>query len=79
MTKIDIFIPIKNNSDWFNYLTLLNQLPYINKVRIAGLKSDVGKVNILFQGTKNTFITILNEKGLKLKQVNQEFILIKRK
>ena len=79
LTKIDIFIPIKNNSDWFNYLTLLNQLPYINKVRIAGLKSDVGKVNILFQGTKNTFITILNEKGLKLKQVNQEFILIKRK
>ena len=64
LTKINIFIPIKKSSDWYNNLRILNELPYINKVMVASLKPKVGKVNILFQGTKNTFVTILNEKGL---------------
>lgn len=79
LTNIDIFIPIKKTNDWFKNLELLNELPYINKVKITGLKHNVGKVKILFQGTKNTFVTILNEKGFRLKQVNNEFILIDRK
>ena len=59
-------------------MSLFNNLPYIKKIDIIGLKSDVGKVGLTFQGTNNTFFNILNEKGYKLKQVNDEFILIKK-
>ena len=64
--------------DWSNSLLLLNNLPYMKKINIIGLKEDVGKVSLAFQGTNNTFFNILNEKGYKLKQVNDEFILIKK-
>ena len=47
-------------------------------INIIGLRGDVGKVSLGFQGTNNTFFNILNEKGYKLKQVNDEFILIKK-
>ena len=56
----------------------LNNLPYITEINIIGLRGDVGKVSLGFQGTNNTFFNILNEKGYKLKQVNDEFILIKK-
>ena len=78
ITFIDVFIPIKKMQDWSNALLLLNNLPYMKKIHIIGLKGDVGKVSLAFQGTNNTFFNILNEKGYKLKQVNDEFILIKK-
>ena len=78
ITFIDIYIPIQKMQDWSNSLSLLNNLPYIKKLDIVGLKGDVGKVSLTFQGTNNTFFNILNEKGYKLKQVNDEFILIKK-
>ena len=78
ITFIDIYIPIKKMQDWSNALLLLNNLPYMKKIQIIGLKGDVGKVSLTFQGTNNTFFNILNEKGYKLKQVNDEFILIKK-
>ena len=78
ITFIDLYIPIQRMQDWSNSLLLLNRLPYIKRIDIVGLKGDVGKINLSFQGTKNTFFNILNEKGYKLKQVNNEFILIKK-
>ena len=78
ITFIDVYIPIKKMQDWSNALLLLNNLPYMKKIHIIGLKGDVGKVSLTFQGTNNTFFNILNEKGYKLKQVNDEFILIKK-
>ena len=78
ITFIDIYIPIKKMQDWSNALLLLNNLPYMKKIQIIGLKGDVGKVSLTFQGTNNTFFNILNEKGYKLKQVNDEFILIRK-
>ena len=78
ITFVDIFIPIQKNKDWSNSLSLLNNLPYMKKIDVIGLKGDVGKVSISFQGTNNTFFNILNEKGYKLKQINDEFILIKK-
>jgi len=78
ITFIDIYIPIQKMQDWSNSLSLLNNLPYIKKLDIVGLKGDVGKVSLTFQGTNNTFFNILNEKGYKLKQVNDEFILIRK-
>ena len=78
ITFIDIYIPIQKMQDWSNSLLLLNNLPYMKKIDIIGLKGDVGKVNLAFQGTNNTFFNILNEKGYKLKQINDEFILIKK-
>ena len=77
-TFIDVYIPIKKMQDWSNALLLLNNVPYMKKIHIIGLKGDVGKVSLTFQGTNNTFFNILNEKGYKLKQVNDEFILIKK-
>ena len=50
----------------------------MKNIDIVGLKGDVGKISLAFQGTNNTFFNILNEKGYKLKQVNDEFILLKR-
>ena len=50
----------------------------MKKIDVIGLKGDVGKVSLAFQGTNNTFFNILNEKGYKLKQINDEFILIKK-
>ena len=78
ITFIDVYIPIQKMQDWSNSLQLLNNLPYMKKIDIIGLKSDVGKVSLSFQGTNNTFFNILNEEGYKLKQVNDEFILIKK-
>ena len=78
ITFIDVYIPIQKMQDWSNSLQLLNNLPYMKKIDIIGLKSDVGKVSLAFQGTNNTFFNILNEEGYKLKQVNDEFILIKK-
>ena len=78
ITFIDIYIPIQKMQDWSNSLSLLNNLPYIKKIDIVGLKGDVGKVSLTFQGTNNTFFNIINEKGYKLKQVNDEFILIRK-
>ena len=75
---IDIFIPIENMQDWSKSLELFKGLPYIKKIDIIGLKKDVGKVSLAFQGTNNTFFNVLNEKGFKLKQVEDEFILIKK-
>ena len=78
ITFIDIYIPIQKMQDWSNSLSLLNNLPYMKKIQIIGLKGDVGKVSLTFQGTNNTFFNILNEKGYKLKQFNDEFILIRK-
>ena len=78
ITFVDIFIPIQKSKDWSNSLNLLSNLPYMKKIDVIGLKGDVGKVSLAFQGTNNTFFNILNEKGYKLKQVNDEFILIKK-
>ena len=78
ITFVDVYVPIQRMQDWSNSLLLLNNLPYMNKINIIGLKEDVGKVSLGFQGTNNTFFNILNEKGYKLKQVNDEFILIKK-
>ena len=78
ITFVDVYIPIQRKQDWSNSLQLLNTLPYMKKINIIGLKADVGKVSLAFQGTNNTFFNILNEKGFKLKQVNDEFILIKK-
>ena len=78
ITFIDIYIPIKKMQDWSNALLILNNLPYMKKIQIIGLKGDVGKVSLTFQGTNNTFFNILNEKGYKLKQVNDEFILVRK-
>ena len=78
ITLIDVYIPIQKMQDWSNSLLLLNNLPYMKNIDIVGLKGDVGKISLAFQGTNNTFFNILNEKGYKLKQVNDEFILIKK-
>ena len=78
LTFVNVYIPIQRKQDWSNTLKLLNTLPYMKKINIVGLKSYVGKVSLTFQGTNNTFFNILNEKGFKLKQVNDEFILIKK-
>ena len=78
ITFVDVYIPIQRMQDWSNSLLLLNNLPYMKKINIVGLRGDVGKVSLGFQGTNNTFFNILNEKGYKLKQVNDEFILIKK-
>ena len=78
ITFVDVYIPIQRMQDWSNSLQLLNNLPYMKKITIIGLRGDVGKVSLGFQGTNNTFFNILNEKGYKLKQVNDEFILIKK-
>lgn len=78
ITFVDVYIPIQRMQDWSNSLQLLNNLPYMKKINIIGLRGDVGKVSLGFQGTNNTFFNILNEKGYKLKQVNDEFILIKK-
>ena len=78
ITFVDVYIPIQRMQDWSNSLQLLNNLPYMKKINIVGLRGDVGKVSLGFQGTNNTFFNILNEKGYKLKQVNDEFILIKK-
>ena len=78
LTFVNIYIPIQRKRDWSNTLQLLNTLPYMKKINIIGLKAYVGKVSLTFQGTNNTFFNILNEKGFKLKQVNDEFILIKK-
>ena len=78
VTFVDLYIPIQRMQDWSNSLLLLNNLPYMKKINIIGLRGDVGKVSLGFQGTNNTFFNILNEKGYKLKQVNDEFILIKK-
>ena len=78
ITFVDVYIPIQRMQDWSNSLLLLNNLPYMKKINIIGLRGDVGKVSLGFQGTNNTFFNILNEKGYKLKQVNDEFILIKK-
>ena len=78
ITFVDIYIPIQRKKDWSNSLQILNAIPYMKKIDIVGLKGNVGKVNIAFQGTNNTFFNILNEKGFKLKQVNDEFILLRK-
>ncbi len=78
ITFVDVYIPIQRMQDWSNSLLLLNTLPYMKKINIIGLRGDVGKVSLGFQGKNNTFFNILNEKGYKLKQVNDEFILIKK-
>ena len=78
ITFVDVYIPIQRKQDWSNSLQLLNTLPYMKKIDIIGLKGNVGKVSLTFQGTNNTFFNILNEKGFKLKQVNDEFILVKK-
>ena len=78
ITFVDVYIPIQRKQDWSNSLQLLNTLPYMKKIDIIGLKRNVGKVSLTFQGTNNTFFNILNEKGFKLKQINDEFILIKK-
>ena len=78
ITFVDVYIPIQKIQDWSNSLLLFNNLPYMKKIDIIGLKGNVGKVSIAFQGTNNTFFNILNEKGYKLKQINDEFILIKK-
>ena len=78
ITFVDVYIPIQKMEDWSNSLLLLKNIPYMKKIDIIGLKGDVGKLNLVFQGTNNTFFNILNEKGYKLKQVNDEFILIKK-
>ena len=56
ITFIDIYIPIKKMQDWSNALLLLNNLPYMKKIQIIGLKGNVGKVSLTFQGTNNTFL-----------------------
>ena len=78
ITFVDVYIPIKKIQDWSSSLLLFNNIPYMKKIDIIGLKGDVGKVSLAFQGTNNTFFNILNEKGYKLKQVKDEFILIKK-
>ncbi len=78
ITNIDIFIPINEINDWSNSLFLLKNIPYIKKIDIIGLKAKVGKIKLSFQGTKNTFFNILNEKGFKLIQAKDDFILIKK-
>ena len=78
ITFFDIFIPIQKMQDWSNSLLLLDNLPYMKEINIIGLRGNVGKVSLGFQGTNNTFFNILNEKGYKLKQVSDEFILIKK-
>ncbi len=78
ITFVDLYIPIQRMQDWSKSLLFLNDLPYLNKINIIGLKGNVGKLSLGFQGTNNTFFNILNEKGYKLKQVNDEFILIKK-
>ena len=78
ITFVDVYIPIKKAQDWSNSLRLFNNIPYMKKIDIIGLKGNVGKVSLTFQGTNNTFLNILNEKGFKLNQVNNEFILIKK-
>ncbi len=78
ITFVDIYIPIQKIQDWSNSLQVLNNLPYMKRLDIIGLKGDVGKVSLKFQGTNSTFFNIINEKGYKLKQVNEEFILIKK-
>ena len=62
---------VEEIDEFYNYCKESTELD------IIGLKADVGKISLTFQGTNNTFFNILNEKGFKLKQVNDVFILIK--
>ena len=77
LTQVNLYVPIKRKNDWSNFILLVKDLPYIYDFKIISLKKDVGKVRINFQGTAKTFLTVLNEKGLKIKKVQDEFVLSK--
>ena len=79
LTQVNLYVPIERKNDWSNFIFLVNNLPYVNHFKIISLKNDVGKVRINFQGTAKTFLTILNEKGLKITKVKDEFVLSKSK
>ena len=79
LTQVNLYVPIKRKNDWSKFISLVNKLPYVNHFKIISLKNDVGKVRINFQGTAKTFLTILNEKGLKITKVKDEFVLSKSK
>ncbi len=77
LTFVNLYVPVNLNTDWSNFIQLVDNLPYIQEFSIIALKSNVGKVRITFQGSTNTFLTLLNEKGLKIQKLNDEFILLK--
>jgi len=79
LTHIDLYIPLNNKKDWSDFIFLVKKIPYVNQFKIIALREDIGKVRINFQGSANTFFTILNEKGLKVEKINNEFILLKLK
>ncbi len=76
LTHIDLYVPIKKEKNWSDFINLVNQIPYINEFIIVAIRHDVGKVRITFQGTVDTLFGIFNEKGLKFKKIKDEFILL---
>lgn len=76
LTHIDLYVPIKKEKNWSNFINLVDNIPYINEFTIVAIRNDVGKVRIQFQGTVDTLFSIFNEKGLKFKKVKDEFILL---
>ena len=79
LTHIDLYIPLNKKNDWSNFIYLVKKIPYINEFNIIALTDEVGKVRINFQGSANTFFTILNEKGMRVKKIEDEFVLSKLK
>ena len=55
ITSVDVYIPIQRKQDWSNALQLSTPSLY-EKIDIIGLKVDVGKVSLTFQGKNNTFL-----------------------
>ena len=78
VTQVNLYVPIKIKKDWSSFISLLKNLSYVNDFKIISLSNKVGKVRIYFQGKVNTFLTILNEKGLKIEKIKDEFILLKK-
>ena len=78
VTQVNLYVPIKIKKDWSSFINLLKNLSYVNDFKIISLSNKVGKVRIYFQGKVNTFLTILNEKGLKIEKIKDEFILLKK-
>ncbi len=78
VTQVNLYVPIKIKKDWSSFIKLLKNLSYVNDFKIISLSNKVGKVRIYFQGKVNTFLTILNEKGLKIEKIKDEFVLLKK-
>ncbi len=78
LTHIDLYVPIKKDKNWSNFINLVDDIPYINEFIIIAIRNDVGKVRIQFQGTVDTLFSIFNEKGLKFRKVKDEFILLNK-